>query len=396
MKAAIGRREVLAKKMGKIKVQKTKSSQLKEILIDKIINGGYQTGSKLPSEVDLMRQYEVSNTTLYKALTELVHEGYIFREKGKGTFVADYRRANKLKGKRIIGCLGMPAVVFAGYVFNELCMGIQDAIRENGYEMIFRMSHNNVEEEVQQLEQLIDIVDGLIMVPSSMANTSDLTMAALLKFQERQIPFVLIDHYIKRLNCNYVVTDNFAGMYAAVAHLAKLGYKSITLLACDDWNCLTSAVDRKRGYEQAIKDFNIGGSLRNEAETIIFLPRDLYSNSVYERVVERILKVSDKPAAVAATEYHLAIGVIEAALRMGLKVPEELSVTGFDKYQIPGHSPSIKMTTVIQPMYDIGRKAINILTDNIENGVKAAEKVAFPSQLVIGESCGAGLVASQP
>ncbi len=381
--------------MEKIKAQKSKSSQLKEILIDRIINEGYQIGSKFPSEVELMRQYEVSNTTLYKALTELVHEGYIFREKGKGTFVANYRQANTLKGKRILGCLGMPAVVFGGYVFNELCMGMQDAIRENDYEMIFRMSHNNVEEEAQQLEQLVDIVDGLIMMPSTMANASDLTMAALLKFQERRIPFILIDHYIKRLNCNYVVTDNFTGMYTAVGHLAKLGHKFITLLACDDWKYLTSAVDRKRGYEQAIKDFNIEGSLRNKAEAIIFLPRDIYSNAAYEHAVERILKVSDKPAAVAATEYHLAIGVIEAALRMGLKVPEELSVTGFDKYQIPGHSPSIKITTVIQPMYDIGRKAINILTDNIENGIKAAEKVAFPSQLVIGESCGAGLAASQ-
>lgn len=378
--------------MGKIKVQKAKHVQLKELLIEDIVKNGYPVGARLPSEQELIRRYDVSNTTIYKALTSLEHEGYIRREKGRGTFVADYKKSNGLKDKRIIGFV----TIFPGMtdtdtsLFSDMLNGIMGSIQKHGCEMIFRSSGNVAEQEVQQINQLADSVNGLIIFPSAVANTSDAVLSALHKLQERQIPFVLVDRYLNGLNCNYVVTDNFAGTYSAVEHLAKLGHKSVLLLCPNDWKYITPLIDRVGGYDQAIKDFDVKETLGRRDESKIFLERNLNYSFNYKSIVEHIMKVGGHHAAVVTTEYYLAVGIIETAQRMGLKVPEDLAVVGFDEHQVPWHF-SVGITTVIQPMYDIGQRAVDVLVDNMENGVKAPENIYLKPRLVVKDSCGAVL-----
>ena len=380
--------------MEKIKVQKAKHVQLKEILIGDICKNRYAVGGKLPSEQELIRQYAVSNTTVHKALAALVHEGYIYREKGRGTFVADYKKSSRLKDKCILGFVTVFSEASHGLMFSNMLNGISDGIQEHGYEMIFRSTGDVTEQEVQQINQLADIVDGLVIFPSAMASTSDIVISALRKLQERQIPFVLVDRYLNGLNCNYVVTDNFAGTYGAVEHLAKLGHKSIALFSFDDWECVTSRADRVKGYEQAVEDFNVEKTLCNKAQSKILIPRKMHPNYVYERIVENIMEVGGSHSAVVTTEYYPAVGIVEAAQRMGLNIPQDLAVIGFDEHLIPGHYPSVEITTVIQPIYNIGRTAINILIDNVENGIKKAEGVFLKPRLVVKDSCGARLVGA--
>jgi DNA-binding LacI/PurR family transcriptional regulator len=377
--------------MKKIEMQKAKHVQLKEILINEINNDGCPAGTRLPSELELIRQYAVSNTTVHKALAALEHEGYIYREKGRGTFVADYKKSNGLKDKRILGFVTIFSGMLGASLFNDMLNGIVDGMQSHGCEMIFRSSGDVTEREVQHINELSDMVDGLVIFLSEKANVTEDVKLALARLQERRIPFVLVDRYINGLNCNYVVTDNFAGAYGAVEHLKRLGHKSIVLLSHDDWRNVTSSIDRVRGYEQAVADFNIDVDLNRHE---IFLSRESCINFSYERVVENIMEVCGGHAAVAATEYHLAVGIVETAQRMGFKVPEDLAVTGFDEYGIPGYPPSTGITTVIQPMYDIGRRAIDILADNIKDGVKDAENVFMKPRLVVRDSCGSGLVES--
>jgi DNA-binding LacI/PurR family transcriptional regulator len=181
--------------------------------------------------------------------------------------------------------------------------------------------------------------------------------------------------------------DNFGGGYRAVEHLIILGHSRIAFLHQSGAGIKTSSVrDRYLGYRKALKDYDFPfeeawvASLEDENTS----PEE---KSIPASCV-RYLQRSDRPDAIFAANDLVATGLISAAASLGVRVPDELAVVGFDNLSIAAHiHPSL--TTINQPRVDIGVRAAQLLIDRIEGKDGPPESIVLPTNLVVRDSCGA-------
>jgi GntR family transcriptional regulator of arabinose operon len=189
------------------------------------------------------------------------------------------------------------------------------------------------------------------------------------------------------LDCDHVVVDNSGGGYRAVEHLIILGHSRIAFLHQTRAGFKTTSVrDRYLGYRKALDDYGLSfeeawvASL--EDEDMSPGGRNIPASCV------RYLQRSDRPDAVFAANDTVAIGLISAAASLGVHVPDELAVIGFDNLSIAAqvHPP---LTTINQPRVDIGVRAAQLLIDRIEGNNGPPESIVLPTNLVVRDSCGA-------
>lgn len=361
----------------------------------------------LSPEDILCKEYQVSRITIKKALEDLKKEGYIIRIKRKGTFVnferdqpvgarftyarkgiepaAKERNENLKMGTKMLAFI-VPDIEDA--FISEIYQGIKEASTEDGYELATFSSDKNTEKEVQNIELLKESnIGGAIIFPY----WGRFNALQILGLKKTNFPFVPIDRYFKDIKTDYVGVDNYKGAYQAVKHLIGLGHKKIAHIKGVD---CTANEGRFEGYRGAvshagipynpllvseIQPFETEGSLR-------FEPDD--TGGYKEALV--LLSQKDKPTAIFAGNDYIALGCYKAIKEMELKVPDDISLAGFDDLKFSSHL-EVPLTTVRQPKYEIGKKSCEILMKKIK-GQRAKDKfeqVILPTELIIRESCGA-------
>jgi DNA-binding LacI/PurR family transcriptional regulator len=197
---------------------------------------------------------------------------------------------------------------------------------------------------------------------------------------DTKFPFVVIENYIQDLNINCVMIDNFNGAYKATEHLIKLGHRNIMHFAGNRAKRVSS--DRLNGYLTAMHD-----NLINVSDDMI-INSDYTEENGY-RDMKRLLGQNIKPTALFCADDTIAVGAITAIYEAGLSVPGDIAVIGFDD------DKSVRMdrifpalTTVRQPLIDIGAASIKLLVKHIKNPMKKPEKILFKTELIIRDSCG--------
>ena len=199
--------------------------QVEEFLLAKIKSDEYRPGDVIPPERELCKELDVSRFTVRKAIQELVYKGYLYRVQGNGTFVYSKTVTGRSrKGSRRIG-------VILDYCDKELeskmLNGVEEALQEEQYSMIYMSSGNDYQREAQNIWQMKDEgVDGLIILPAE--DQKDSTVIFDLKTEG--FPFVLIDRRLQDCETDCVMSDNIDGGYRATEHLIKLGHERIALV----------------------------------------------------------------------------------------------------------------------------------------------------------------------
>jgi LacI family transcriptional regulator len=249
--------------------------------------------------------------------------------------------------------------------------GIDDEASALGYDLMLATTHGR--KERSYITQLTNgLVEGLlILVPRSLdAYVEDL--------QKQNFPYVLIDHQGISAQDNTVNAANYQGAYDATKYLIDLGHRRIGMIAGPLDN-IDSASDRLKGYEAAIADFEISA-----AEELVC------SGDYFEQIgadcMNNLLALSRPPTAVFCSSDLLAIGAMKAISDRNLRVPEDISIVGFDdvpeaSYTTPG------LTTVKQPLNEIGRVATRVLRDAIESHEFMPQQIVLTTQLVERKSC---------
>jgi LacI family transcriptional regulator len=211
---------------------------------------------------------------------------------------------------------------------------------------------------------------GLILV------TSQLTSEQYLRLQEAALPIVLIDP-VNRVDESLasVGASNWQGGVSAVQHLVELGHRRIAML---------------RGYECLADDARYHGYVAALTEAGVAVDPDLVARADFRAdaavvAAERILRRSDRPTAVFAANDLEALGTLEAARRLGLSVPGDLSVVGFDD-SIFATTASPPLTTVRQPFAEMGAIAYRILTDRIAGREPPLLRVELAATLIVRDS----------
>jgi len=345
-----------------------------------ILSGEAPPGSRLPSESEFQRDLKISRSTIRQALSNAEAEGLIERVPGKGSFVRrspiDRMRSN---------FIGYITFEFHSEFQGQLLRGAESVTRAQGYRIIFCNSNRDTKEEDRLIDQLIDDkVRGILIWP---AWNTDRSRRLFQLAAQNTIPIVLMDRTFEGLNCDYVISDNYSGAYEAVQHLIGLGHRDIIFLSRPILQLLPIA-ERLRGYRQAMLDAGITpldpwlvGTADEETGYLVNGNNSRSVEQEIEQIVEYFRKFNDVTAIFAMNDL-VALQALKAARKQGKKVPDELSIVGFDDMDIVSYF-EIPLTTVSQDIFYIGKRAAELLIERIKGYQGPCRKEVIPTQLQI-------------
>jgi LacI family transcriptional regulator len=308
-----------------------------------------------------MKRFNLSLATVNRALATLVSENLIDRTQGRGTFV----RLKPVE-KKLQKSLAVLLPYIDGAFYFKIVAGIEDVTREKGFHTILCSTYGGEDDKKTYLDRLIteQKADAFLVAPTEKYLAKNLFP----KLKENDIPLILFPQIEENLKeeFDYVICDDIKGSYDAVSHLIELGHTKIGFIGCmGEYNFIFQ--NRLKGYKQALKDAGIPFD-----ESLIFNTKWGVEDDSYE-IGCKILKGSERATAFFAISDFLAIGFMKAAADCNVKIPEDISIVGFDDIEKASYS-EIGLTTVAQPAYEIGRKvaesAILKLTGDHDKQIK--------------------------
>lgn len=349
--------------------------QLMEDLKNQILSGKLQPGDKLPSENELSSKYNVSRQTVRKALGILQNAGYVYAEHGRGTFCSELVRHTHSSHN-----IAVVTTYLSDYIFPRLIKGIDEALTEEGYSIILKSTRNSASREAKCLEELLQKdIDGLIIEPSK-SHIYCRHTNLYYKLDKFRIPYVFIQgSYAQMEEKPSVLMDDKKGGYLITNHLISLGHRNIIgVFKADD----TQGQNRHKGYVKALQDAGIP----YEPENVIWFYTEDREIHPYE-CIKKMVKNKKEIDAVVCYNDQIAMGVITSFRRMGIKVPEDVSVTGYDN-SFMASCGGLQLTTIAHPQEQLGEMAARLLIELIKNGDIDQEKrhVMVEPKIVIGNS----------
>lgn len=360
--------------------------QLHNLLRQLIVSGRWQHGDRIPGETRLAKHLNISRTTVRIALQSAEIEGLITRAAGRGTFVS-YTPDDRT-GTRFIGYVTRN---FHNNIHRILLSSAETELRSAGYRVIFSNASNN-DEEVVVLKQLLqEEIMGLIVWPN--ANPTVAGRAIYQQYQTLQIPVVFIDRFVDGIEADYVASDNFAGTVTLINHLIELGHQRILYLRSNIPD-LFPVDERQRGYEWAMSQHGLSfpAPVRiNSPHRTAFVETDIHelldekNTGIIDQVISLLKQMDPLPTAVACVNDALAIITVRALMQMGLRVPDDVSVVGFDDISLAAYM-NVPLTTTRQDSHEIGRVAARMLLDRLDGMSGPARQEAIPTHLQIRSS----------
>ncbi|MGB9976572.1 LacI family DNA-binding transcriptional regulator [Thermovenabulum sp.] len=275
--------------------------------------------------------------------------------------------------KKSTKTLGIVVPDISNPFFAELTRGVEDACNDFGFNLIICNTDNSIDKEVTYIKLLKQkSIDGYII------STAYYNDEIVLKMIKSNVPMILLGRDIECEGCNFdaVVSDNEKGGYLATKHLIDLGHQKIACLLGPPR--VKVNLEREKGYLKAIHEAN----LKIYPELVGY--GDFKVDFGYKKALE-ILTGKIKPTAFFAANDLTAIGVIKAAKSLGLKVPQDISVVGYDNTML-AELVDPPLTTISQQMKKMGYLAAEMLIKRIKNERTAGEKVVFDVNLVIRKS----------
>ncbi len=350
--------------------------QIEELLIARFREEQYQNGEKLPTEHSLMETFNVSRTTIRKALQVLEAKGLVSRIQGSGTFYTGHRSESReqLQSKKI----GLVNYYFMDYIYTEILRGIEDELASKGYSLIIASSNGSEERQYDSLKRLIEQdVDGLIIEPKrNLYEDEDIPILNLIK----DIPFPVVSTHwgIEAKNISTVTVDDIYAGRIAARYLLSCGHTRIAFIYKHD---IQSANDRLAGFRQELED--AGYPLQDKyCYSFTGIEEGKNLRQGYLQTMRMLEACDEPPTAIFYFNDNLAIQGYKALAELNISVPEEISVLGFDNHSNCSIvSPAL--TTFEHPKYDLGRWAAVLLIEEIERGSTALPmKLIFEPRLV--------------
>lgn len=325
--------------------------------------------------IDVAAEANVSYGTVSRVINHDVHVKQETRDRVLQTMVrlgyVANRQARSLAGGRTNNIGVLIPDLGTGYI-GEIIRGIDAELGLSDLDLILYTTHRTASKEANYVTNLATgMVDGLILVlPRSPADFIGI-------LTKQNFPFILIDHQGIGPDCPAVGAANWQGGFTATEYLIKLGHQRIGFIT--GWMDLGCALDRLDGYRSALRTNHIPDAPELIYEGTFFQPDGFTGASI-------LLDLPNPPTAIFASNDVMAMGVMDAIRHRGLRVPDDVSVIGFD--DIPQASlirPAL--TTVRQPLEKMGRVATQMLLELLNKSQKKIGRIELPTELIIRDSC---------
>ncbi|MFZ6653685.1 LacI family DNA-binding transcriptional regulator [Undibacterium sp. TJN19] len=241
--------------------------------------------------------------------------------------------------------IGIVVQDIASPFFDETLHGVDDGLKDTGYASVIVSGHWNAAEEAARIKLLLARkVDGIILLSGRIADKTVLDFA-------RDKPIVATGRALQGKTAVGFKLDNAHGAYLATRHLIELGHRRIAFITGPANN--TDAMERQEGYQRALQEANIAFEENLVAEGNFHEASGLLA-------INRLLETQQQFSAVFAANDLSAYGVRLGLYRKGIRVPEDISLIGFD--DLPSSSYTTPpLTTIHQPLYDMGLLATRTL-----------------------------------
>jgi DNA-binding LacI/PurR family transcriptional regulator len=353
--------------------------QVGEHLKSEIISGKLRVGDQIGSQQELAEKYRVSLITVKRAVAELTNEGFLYSRVGKGTYVLDSQpRKEGAKSKTI----GLVLRDLKSPFFSMIVHGAEEFASQKGFSILVSNSSSRMDKEEQQIANFMEYgVAGMIIASMTHEYTAN---NALRKLHNTGFPYVVVS-YVKDPDIFFVGTDHEQGGYLAAQHLIRIGHKKIGYVNGEEGNLVGEL--RMQGFLRALREHGLDFSndrmyrLRNRGEWHDF-------NSGYE-IGEKLASLADCPKAMFVYNDLAALGFSQALLDKGRSIPDDVAIIGFDGIE-RGRYATVPLTTIQQPVGEIGAKAVENLMRRIDHTATPLRTILPPS-LIVRESCGAKL-----
>ncbi|MCA1950480.1 MAG: substrate-binding domain-containing protein [Treponema sp.] len=362
----------------------SKADEVYRWLLEQFTSGAIAEGERLPSEPELARRFSSSRPPVRQALARLVHEGLVETRQGKGSFRTSSQRGAAAAQSDIAVLLPF----LSGYIYPELVEAAGAAIRERGYHALFACSEASPAIEAEILQRLLERAPrGIIISPvcPKPAEPSP-NLPLLQKIRAAGIPILVLDHDLEGFSSLFL--DDYGAGQEAARYLIEQGMRRAAVVwkeghrpfyyrkqgFIDEWNRLVGAY--KSGAATAASPVAAaaaaGSSYPASALTSypaaeeLLLP--LGPESVWIEPIRAFLQSKLRsqhlPLAFFCANDTMALAVRAAALELGLQIPQDISLIGFDDSPLVRIS-EISLTSFRYPSRQLGTKAVELIFDQI-------------------------------
>ena len=338
----------------------------------------YADSNKLPTEIELAEQHNVSRPTVAKALELLRRSGHIERISGVGTFIKFQPNSDVKNFALLIPGLGETEI------FESICSHMSNLAQIRNFNLIWSGSiQEDAEMRRQHIKQLAaryieqQNIDGVFFTPLELTCEKDLVNMEIVQlFETAKIPVILMDRDIvsfpKRSNYDIVSVDNFRLAFILTKHLLEQGCKTIKFVA-RPYSAPTVQM-RIFGFLQAMREANIDTS----ADNIVI------ESNYNPEFVSKLLTDTTQPGIICAND-TTASKLMHSIEECGYSIPGDVKVTGVDDIKYANYL-RVPLTTYKQPCKDIAEEAIELMFSRIQEPQHRARTVYLDGELVVRKS----------
>lgn len=353
--------------------KKVKYMEIYEYFRDKIKKGEIKPDEKLPTEYEIVDMFSVSRHTVRQSILELERNGLIYREKGRGAFCTDINKKEVIENKIVL----VITTYLSDYIFPYIIRGIEETLSKEGYNILLLSTNNQKERETEQLEKLLNYdIAGAIIEPTASA-LNNVNEEYYVRINKRNIPYVMINSKYNDLTKAFVTMDDELGGYLQTKHLIDNGHTRIAGIFKEDD---MQGINRKKGYLKALKESNIDPDY-----TILGAYKTFEEKFYPSAFIGNILTLNNRPTAIVCYNDKIALDVIVEARKLGIKIPEELSIIGYDNAEFITAALDFGLTSVNHPKEILGKQAAEMLIKLINKEETNTEVVIKP-EIVVRDS----------
>jgi len=258
--------------------------------------------------------------------------------------------------------------------FTTIARGVEDIASDAGYTVIFCNTDESISKEQMYVQMLLEKrVDGILLVPAQSTSNS------IALIQKHNISVVVLDRRVPNIKTDLVYCDSEEAAYQLTRLLLSLGHRAIVML--NRSINVSSCQDRLNGYRRALLEAGIPETTGQEYQ-------GAYTQESGYEMTYKAMACSPKPTALVAANYSFAYGALKALREMGVRTPEDVAIVSFDDLPTTLY-PFPFLTVAVQPAYEMGQKAMEILLKKISSpSSNCCEEIILPMEIVIRQSSG--------
>lgn len=336
-----------------------------------------------PTIEDVAREAGVSITTVSRVL----NNNYPVRESTRKKVEKAISKLNFTPNSLARGLIqkktntiGVIVPSITNLFFPEVVKGIERCIRQSDYTLFLCETKEDPKDEKLHVERLKERqVDGVIIIDPTLENIKN----GFFEQVTQEMPFILVNGYHRGVRCNFVLTDEEMGTLEALNYLLELGHRNIAFLRGEQ----SYSYDLKEEvFIRVMEQHNI--EIIPENIIKIKTGNSLATVDLSREAVKKRLLGGNRPTAIFCCNDWMATGAIHGAKQLGLGIPDDFSVIGFDNIVISQLSEP-KLTTVDQGMFQLGQGAAQLLLEVIEGKKEKGclKKIILETKLVKRDSC---------